>query len=463
MHSLRQPKGFYTSAIVLMLPLVLQNLITNSMALADTFMVGVLGETELAAVTLANSPFFILSLMTFGIQSGTSVLAAQYYGRGDKQTLSRILGIGLYISVLLTTVLGVAALCVPEAIMGVLTNNETLIAPGAAYCRCVGFAYVFDAASQIYIGIQRSTENTKLGMYVLTGSGLLNVFLNWCLIFGNCGMPALGVSGAALGTLLARIAQLIAVVIYACISKRIPLVPKLILRPGKVIAKDFLRYSLPVVINETLWSTAQSAYTVIMGHMAGSAQILAAYTLAGNMDRLMSAGLFAMGGAAAIIIGRDIGKGGDRDSIYRESIGLNVLAVSIGVVSMALVLIVRTLCARQLIFPLMSISGESADICMYLLMVAALIEPLRALTMTDIVGCFRAGGDVTFAAMMDVMPLWLFALPLTGVLALVFGCGIRIVYLTMYTDELIKVIIILFRLPSKKWINNVTRSAEDIT
>ena len=453
--------GFYRSAIILMLPLVLQNLITNSMALADTFMVGVLGETELSAVTLANSPFYVISLMTFGIQSGTSVLAAQYYGKGDNRTLSRILGIALYISVALTGLAGTAALLYPTQIMRLLTNNAELVGPGAVYCRWVGFAYLFDSVSQVYIGLQRSTENTKLGMWVLTGSGLLNVFLNWCLIFGHCGLPAMGVAGAALATLLSRAVQLIAVLLYALRDKRIPLSPRLMLRPGLVISRDFFRFSLPVVINETLWGFSQTAYTVVMGHMADSTRILSAYTLSGNLDRLLSVGLFAMGGAAAIIIGRDIGRAGStEDGIYHEAVQLNKLALVIGLISSSLILLLRTFAARQLIFPLMGLSSSAGDICMYMLLVSACLQPVRALVMTNVVGVFRAGGDVNAAALIDLLPLYLVALPLTAICAMVLGAGIHVVALTMYTDEVIKGFIILRRFPSRRWINNITRSEE---
>ena len=456
MNYLRQEKGFYRSALMLMLPMVLQNLVTNSMALADTFMVGMLGESELAAVTLANSPFFIVSLMTFGVQSGTSVLAAQYYGRGDRDTLSRILGMGWYASMLLTLLMGLAAVTIPEQIMHILTNNEALIAPGASYCRWVGFAYFFDAISQIYIGIQRSMENTKLGMFVLSGAGLLNIFLNWCLIFGHCGLPRMGVAGAALATTISRITKVIAVAVFMRFDKRMPLHWKLIFRPGKIIAKDFLRYALPVMINETLWSTAQSIYSVIMGHMEGSAQILSAYTISGNVDRVVAVGLFAMGASAAIIIGRDIGRG-DRENIYKEAVGLMFMAVCIGVASGVITLIVRATLAEGLLFPLMGLSEGASGIAMYMLLVCALVQPLRAVTMTGVVGVFRGGGDVNTAMLIDILPAYLLAVPVTALCGLVFGFGARVVYVTMLLDELLKVILIFIRLPSRRWINDVTR------
>ena len=457
MNAFKQNRGFYKSALILMFPMILQNLVTNSMSMADTFMVGALGETELAAVTLANTPFFIVALMTFGLQSGTSILASQYYGRGDFNALNRILGIGLYTAAGITLLVGVFGVLFPRQIMHILTNNTLLIEPGAEYCRWVAFAYFFDSLSQIYIGLQRSMENTKLGMYVLVGSGLLNIFLNWCLIFGKLGFPAWGIKGAAIATTISRIVQLVIVIIFALRTSGFRLNPSYLLHPGRIIAKDFVKFALPVVINETLWSTVQSIYTVIMGHMEGSTQILSAYTVSGNVDRVISVGLFAMGGAASIIIGRDIGSKCSSETVYHEAKGLNIMSIAIGLSTTCLVLLVRGTIARPLLFPLMEMGDEAVEICMYMLLITAAAQPIRCFTMTDIVGIFRAGGDSIFAALADLLPSYLVALPAVAMTGLWFGCSIQIVYPLMILDEFIKMFLVLWRFPSGKWINNITR------
>ena len=274
MRLIREEKAFIREAVLLMLPMILQNFVTFSMSMADTFMVGVLGETALAAVTMANSPFYVMQLMIFGVQSGMSVLVAQYHGRGDQEAINRVMGIALFVSTTITGLLAITAFCIPEQIMRVLTNNADLVAPGAAYTRYVGFSYFFSAISGVYIAAQRSTENPRLGAVLLTVSGALNIFLNWVLIYGKLGAPGLGCAGAAVATLISRAFEVAVLCVYAGVSRRLPLMPRALLHPGRVIAKDFAKYALPVVCNECLWSLAFSLYTVIMGHMADNTPIL---------------------------------------------------------------------------------------------------------------------------------------------------------------------------------------------
>lgn len=249
-HFLKQRPGFYKSAIMLMLPIIVQNLVTNTLRLADTFMVGALGETELAAVTMANTVFFILSLIIFGIQSGASVLVAQYNGRRNNDAINRVMGMGLYVSVTATSVLAVLTFLFPEAIMRAITTNESLIEPGSDYMRIVGFSYILMSFSGVYLAVQRSMENPKLGAIVLAFSGALNILLNYMFIFGNWGAPALGCAGAAWATLFSRAAEVTVVAIYASRAKNLPLSLRSILLPGRIIASDFIKFSIPVVVNE---------------------------------------------------------------------------------------------------------------------------------------------------------------------------------------------------------------------
>lgn len=458
---LRQDRAFYKMSFSLLIPIILQNIITQSLMLADTFMVGAVGEADMASVTVANTPFFLLNLICFGIQSGACVLIAQYKGRGDMRTINRVLGVALGSAVLITSVVAIVAFLMPRTIMTLLTNSEDMIEAGAKYIRIIGFANVFGCVSSIYIGIQRSVGNARLGMYVFSSSGLLNIGLNYILIFGKLGFPALGVAGAALATLICRVLESVFVVIYAARNPYLPLMPKLFFRPGILIFKDFIRYALPVMINEFFWSLGTSLYSVIMGHMMGSTQIMAAYTIAGNLDRLLTTGIYAAGATSAIIVGQEIGRG-DTETVYAKAAALNMISTALGLFSTLLLLSTRFLLAESVIYPIMDMSAESIRIANYMLILMAIIVPFRALCLSNIVGAFRGGGDVRFAMLVDILPMYVFALPLSALCGLVFGLGIEIVYLCMLSDELIKVFITLIRFRSKRWINNVTRSAEEM-
>lgn len=460
MRLIREEKDFIRDAILLMLPMILQNFVTFSMSMADTFMVGVLGETALAAVTMANSPFYVMQLMIFGVQSGMSVLVAQYHGRGDQEAINRVMGIALFVSTTISGLLAVTAFCIPEQIMRVLTNNADLVAPGAAYTRYVGFSYFFAAISGVYIAAQRSTENPRLGAVLLTVSGALNIFLNWVLIYGKLGAPMLGCAGAAIATLISRAFEVAVLCVYARFSRRLPLMPRALLHPGRVIAKDFAKYALPVVCKECLWSLAFSLYTVIMGHMADNAPILSAYTIAGNLQRMLTPASFAAGGAAAVLIGREIGRG-NRDQVQRKAWVLDALALVVGLVCMGIIALVRNV-LRPYILPLMHMEGAACDIAMYMMLIMIFVQPLSSVSLTNIVGVLRGGGDVRYAMLCDVGPLYAVCLPLAALTALVWKLDIRYVYPFMSIDMFVQLFLVMPRLRSGKWIHDVTRTAGEL-
>ena len=256
---LHQPKGFYKHLFLLALPVIVQNLITTSLGFLDTFMVGLLGSDQMSAVTVANVPVFIIQLVVFGLQSGSSVLISQYWGRGDRESINRVMGIGFMIAGGVS-VLFAAILCAfPAQVLYLITDN-------------------FNSLSSIYIGMQRSIENPRFGMIVFAISMLCNTLGNYVLIFGKLGLPALGITGAAVATLLSRVVEFVVAFSYAFRCRTMPLMKHAILRPGMDMLRKFLRYSAPVLINETLWGTGFSMITVIMGHMANSSDLIAAYT-----------------------------------------------------------------------------------------------------------------------------------------------------------------------------------------
>lgn len=439
-----------------MLPMILQNLVTNCMALADSFMVGALGETELAAVTMANSVFYVLSLIIFGIQSGTGVLVAQYYGKGRLDAINRIMGMGYYVSLGLTALIALLSFFFPMQLMQLVTNNPDLWEPGAEYARIVGFSYVCMAFSGVYIAVQRSMENPGLGAILLTVSGALNILLNYMFIFGKWGAPAMGCAGAAVATLLSRVLEVLVVTGCFFRSKRLPVKPGLMLRPGRIIAGDFIKYSLPVVLNEGMWSLAMSLFSIIMGHMPNSTPILAAYTIAGNIDRMAAVALFAAGNATAVIIGRDIGCG-DTKEIYGKGVALNFVCFVTGIISMGILLTIRATLLDGFIFPLMDISAEAGELAKMMLAFIAVVMPLRSLNLCNIVGVFRGGGDVRYGLICDIGPLYCVCLPAAALCGLVFGLGITAVYVCICLDDFCKVFLCLPRLRSGKWINSVTR------
>ena len=251
-HHLKRGPEFYRYLWRLTLPMVLQNLITFSLGLIDTFMVSQLGNTEMAAVTTANVPVFLLLSIVFGVQSGLGILISQYWGKKDLQNISRAIGVAAAIGTGLILVLAIIFFLFPVQVMDLLSNEHELSLLGAPYLKIIGFSYVFNILSSIYVSAQRSVENPNFGMKVFGTSTLVNTVLNYLLIFGKFGCPALGIQGAALATLMARIVEFLICLVSALRSKTIPLDIRCFLRPGMSMVRRFIRYASPVLINEIM-------------------------------------------------------------------------------------------------------------------------------------------------------------------------------------------------------------------
>ncbi len=455
----REP-GFYKRLLALALPMIIQNLITNSLGLVDTFMVGTMGEGPLAGVTLANIPIFVVQLMMFGFQSGSSVLISQYKGKGDLNAINRVMGLGMYAAGAVTFLFALVLTVIPHQFMSLFGNDADVIAIAAQYARIVGWSYFFDSFVQIYIGAHRAMGEPRRGMYILCISMVVNTFLNWVFIFGNLGAPALAAEGAALATLLARIVSFIVMLVWALSDKKFRINFSLLFRPGGEMARRFIRIATPVVCNETLWSLGSSMFPTIMGHMDGSKEILAAYAIAGNITNLCSVGIFAIAGTAAILIGQEIGYG-RMDKVRSLGGLLSTISFLFGLVIGVIFYGLLHLLVVPLLYPLFDLSGSAASICTMMLTVIFLTMSLRAYCTTNIVGVLRGGGDVRMATIIDIGPLWIIAVPLAALFGLVFDFGILWVYLAMALENLIKCILGHFRYRSGAWVNDVTRAVND--
>ena len=455
----RREPGFYPKLVSLALPILLQNLITNSLGLVDTFMVGTMGEGPLAGVTLANIPVFVVQLMMFGIQSGSSVLISQYRGKGDMGAINRVMGIGMYAAGAIGLTFALIMGFLPAQFMGLFGSDAAVVATAARYARIVGWSYFFDSFVQVYIGVHRAMGDPNRGLIILGVSMASNTFLNWVFIFGNLGAPQLAERGAALATLLARVLSCSIAVGWAMLDKRFKLSPALLFRPGREMTRRFIRFSTPVMCNETFWGLGTSLFPTIMGHMEGSEDILAAYAIAGNITNLCTVGVFAISGTAAILIGQEIGSG-RADKVYSLGALLNVLAFLFGLGAGVLFLGVLYYVVAPFLYPLFKLSAQAQEICTMMLTIMFCMMPLRSFECTNIVGVLRGGGDVRMATLIDLTPLWAVALPLAALSGLVFQLGILWVYLSMMSENVVKTVLGTKRFLSGRWINDVTLSVQ---
>ena len=262
----------------------------------------------MAAVTTANVPVFLLTSIVFGFQSGLGILVSQYWGKGDEKSVSQALGVASLLGTAVTLPLALVFALVPVPVMDLLSNSHDLSLLGAPYLRVIGFAYVFNMLSSIYVSARRSVEDPAFGMKLFGFSTILNTGLNYLLIFGNGGFPALGVAGAAIATLLARISEFAVCAFCALRSRLIPLRLGLFFRPGADMCRRFVKYASPVVLNETVWGLGNSLLTVILGYTDNSVEMLAANAVMGNLNRLFLVVCFGLGAATAVMVGKAIGE-----------------------------------------------------------------------------------------------------------------------------------------------------------
>ena len=445
--------SFYRTVIALVVPMALQNLINVGVTAADVIMLGAVGEDALSGASLAGQVQYIMTLFLFGLTSGATVLTAQYWGKGDKDAIEKILGIAVKTAVFVTALFTAAALVVPGLLLRIFTSDPVVIAEGIKYLRIVAFTYVMIGITQAYLYIMRSVERVIVATVVYLLSLVCNIIMNSIFIFGLFGLPAMGVSGAALGTLCARILEVVLVAGYArFFNKDIKLRLRYVIHTDKVLFGDFMKYALPVVINEVMWGLGTAANTAILGHMGSP--VVAANSVAQVARQLATVVSFGLSSAAAIYLGKTIGeKKMEHARAYaKRFIGLSLI---MGVLGGAVILIASPVASAFL-----SLSAEAKDYLRIMFFVMSYFVIGQALNTTMVVGIFRSGGDTRFGLILDVSTMWCCSILLGFLAAFVFKLSVPIVYMILMSDEIIKIPITSWRYRSCKWLRDVTRDAK---
>jgi len=444
-------KNFYKKVISLVIPMAIQNLINVGVMAADVIMLGRVGETVLSGASLGGQVFFILNLILFGTTSGACVLIAQYWGRKDTETIEKIIGIAMRIAVLVSLLFTVATLIIPEPIMHIFSSEPEVIHEGAKYLRIIAFTYPIVAVTMVYLNLIKSIERVVVSTVVYAASLALNVAANAILIFGLLGFPAMGIQGAAIGTLCARLLELIIVVFYATrMNKEVQVRVSYIWKQDKVLRKDFFHYSGPVILNEMLWGLGYSANAAIVGHLGSSA--VAANSVVQVARQLSMVVVFGIGNATAIMLGKAIG---EKKEHLAELYGKRFirLALIFGIIGGCIILL-----ARPFVIAGLNFSGMTADYMNTFFFMMSYYAVGQALNTVIIVGILRSGGDTRFGLVMDACSMCCGSILLGFLAAFVFHLPVKVVYFFLLSDELIKIPFSLMRYKKKKWLANVTRS-----
>lgn len=453
MSLLIKDRDFYKQLCLIAVPIAFQNFINFGMNMLDTVMLGSLGEKQISASSLANQPFFIFTIFMFGLASGACVLTAQYWGKGDRQTISNILSLALKFSVLCSLLFSFAVLVFPSQVMSIYTNDPEVISLGAEFLRIIGISYILSAISSTYLLILRSVENVRLPLMINIVSFIVNAFLNWVFIFGKFGLPAMGIRGSALATLCARGVELTMALLYAYLfDKQIHFRVHEIFKMDFSLLKDFLHYSLPVVINESVWAVGASMQSVIIGHL-GSQQVAAA-SIANVVQRLSTVVIFGIANAAAVMVGKQIGSGDEKKA---KDYARSILLISLFVGAVAALLIHLLKGPTTLVY---HVDTRTLGYVFDILDVYTVIIFFTSFNAINIVGVLRGGGDTRFAMVLDVAAMWTIALPVGALAAFVFNVPFKIVFAILLIDEPVKFFIGIWRFRSGRWLRNVTRGQQ---
>ena len=449
LHS-QESKLFYKSVFSLVLPMALQNLINVAVTSADVIMLGSVGETVLSGSSLAGQIQFIMSLMLFGLTSGAAVLTAQYWGKGDTATIEKVLGIAMRFSLCVCLFFTVLVLLIPRQLMLVFTNEEPVIAEGVKYLRIVALAYIPMGFTNVYLNIMRSVERVVISTVVYSVSLVSNIGLNSIFIFGLLGCPAMGIEGAALATLISRIIEVILVFLYMhAVNRMIRIRIKAIFAKNALLFRDFLRYSIPVMLNELAWGAGVAMNSVVIGHMGSAA--VAANSVAQTARQLSTVVAFGIANAAAIMIGKAIG-GGSNERAAEYGRRFTRLTIYAGLAASAVVLLVRPIVMHTL-----ALTPQAQQNLSMMMLIMSYFVFGQAYNTTMVVGIFRAGGDTRFGLLLDVSTMWGCSILLGALAAFVFKWNLTIVYMLLLSDEVIKIPLTTWRYRSKAWLKNVTR------
>lgn len=447
--SLFKDKEFFSTMLKFAIPIALQNLVASSLNMIDAIMVGQLGEKAIAGVSIANQVFFILNLLLFGVYSGASIFAAQYWGKGDTNGVRMVVGISLKIGCGISLLFTLASTIFPRQIIGVFNNDPEVIRLGGQFLFINAFSFVIIAVSFCFAQLSRSTGIVKLPMLASILALSLNTVLNYLLIHGNYGFPALGVRGASIATLTARIVEVTIIVSVVYIAKY-PVAAgiKELLLFDMAFIRRFLKTTLPVIIQEGLWSLAMTVYTVIYGHMGTN--VLASMSIVSTIDRIALVLFFGLSNACAIMVGHKIGEG-NPEQAYRDSKSFMLLSPMIGALTSVFLLL-----SSSSILSLFNVSTEVKHAAAQVIILIAFVFPVRVINFIMIIGIARAGGDTRFSLFTEILPLWFIAIPLAAFGGLYFRLPLHYVYLLAMSEEFIKMVLGLRRFVSRKWIHNVS-------
>lgn len=443
-------KYFYKTFFSLFGVVALQNLIVFSVNLADSIMLGSYSEVGMSGVSLANQIQFLLQMFVNGAANGLVVIASQYWGKKNLPPIKKVFSAAFITGVAMSAVLMAAVLISPEGILGILSDEREIVLAGAEYIKIMAFSYIIFAVTQILIALMRSVEAVKIGFYTSVLALIFNIGLNYCLIFGNFGFPEMGVKGAAIATLISRIAELIASVIYVfVIDKRLSLKIKDIFGLEKSYLKDYMKAGLPLVGSGGSWGVAMTVQTAIIGRLG--AACIGANAVAAPVFQVVSVLYTSSGNASSVLIGKTVGENDiPRVKLYAKK--LQILYLIIGAASC-----IALLLSRDFIISVYDVTAETAALAATFINILSITVIGSSYEAPALCGIVSGGGDTKFVFKNDIIFMWCMVLPLAFLSAFIFNWPVPVTFFILKSDQITKCLVAVVKVNRYKWIRTLTR------
>lgn len=436
---------FYKLLFTISIPIIIQNLISSSLNLVDNVMIGQLGETFIAATGLANQIYFIMTLILFGGNSGISIYIAQYWGKKETEKINSVLSIGLIFAISVSFLFFIGGYVFPEQILGLMSKDSEVVKYGSDYMKIVSLSYVITAIGFAFGFSSRSVGHPKLPMKASIISLGINTVLNYVLIFGYLGFEPMGIKGAAIATVIARVVEII--IILTGIYKTIPVLALSIKDFFKIrldIAKQVGKTALPVIINEGFWSLGMTAYALVYARIGTDA--VAAVMITNTVNNIFMVVGFGLGNASSVMLGNTLGAGEISKAIDYNKKFLS-LSIFVGVIVGGLIVLLAPLIVTNLY----NLTPESYEITIATLKILAFFMAFKFYNTIMVIGTLRSGGDTLYSMIMELTSVWLVGVPMALIGAFVLKWPVYMVVALVNIEEVVKVFLGLPRLISKKW------------
>ena len=443
-------KEIYRKLFSVVTPIAFQYLMMSLVSASDAFMLAFMEQSAMSAAYLAVQAAFVYSLFAGAFIFGCNVLAAQYWGKGDRKTVEETLAITMRYSLLVGALFSAGALAVPELIMRVFTAEENLIKAGAVYLRTVSPSYILIGFTQAYHGIMKVCDRAKLSTYIASAAVVLNIVLNGLLIFGLWIFPEMGIAGAALATVLSKVFETVCVVKAVADRKCPPLRIGLMFRGSdRQLHRDYWHYTVPLLINQLGWGGGVTMFSVIMGHLGDDAT--AAYSIAGIARSIIASLCWGIASGVGIILGGMLGRD-ELESAKKAGGSFVRFSILIGAASGVVILALTPLILR-----VVTLQPQAQYYLKYMMLMASYYIIGNSLNSTIISGIFPSGGDTKFGMICDVVTLWAVVVPLGAVAAFVLKLPVLAVAAILTLDEFVKIPAVYHHYMKYRWVKNITR------